>query len=1098
MVTGTETITILFTDLEESTKLLQELGDEKARLLWRTYFRLVRSAATAKGGSEVKSLGDGLMIVFPSARDAIRCAIAIQREIHRHNIRRGERYRLRIRIGLHVGEPIQDEEDYFGIPVIIAKRICDCARGGQVVASEIVRGIVGSADDINFTDLGLSTLKGIPEQWRLYEVPWQREETAAALALATLSERTPFVGREREVEELAQFLSQAAHGQGNLVLIGGEPGVGKTRLAEELLGEGRQSGFLTLSGHCYEMEGTPPYLPFLEILESAIRVVEPEALLEALGDAAPEMAKLMPNLRRLFPDIPPPAELPPEQARRYLFNGICDFMARAGKVQPLFFLIEDLQWADESSLMLVQHCAQHISEVPALIIGTYRDVELDVARSLDKIMQDLLRRRLAYRLDLKRLTEEGVADMLRARSGQQPPSRLVKIIYHETDGNPFFIEEIFRDLAESGKLFHADGSWRNDLYGEMLDVPQGIKLAIGRRLERVSEQCRHALTAAAVIGRDFSFELLEQLTDLEEDILFEAVEVAERAQLIRSTGRNWEAHYAFMHELIRQTLVSGLSLPRRQRLHLRVAEAMERVYAARLDEYATDLAYHLYQAGAAADSVKTAHYLTLAGDRAFATAAFEDALRLHEQALSLQTPDNARPRAELLYKHGLDLRSLNRLEEALADWRESLAAYESLGDFEAVGHVCAELSTYLFSRARFEDAFETALHGLVTLEDRVNPDRCLLLATQGFLLSNIPEAGYKVAEDLFLQALNMAKEIENKRIMGPILGRKAFLHNAYWQGRLAAEVGLECAKFSQFEPYSISYSLAYGGQCGMLWQGRLDEAARIGAEAKQLGMRAGNEHAHWFAGHYDSFREVAATGDLIRFEERRKALLDMELGLGSGWSILSYVSLGRAQFWRGLWREARESLRKGAEADVQGHTAGVSDAILFLLAAYSRDKETSAAILERRRQALPQAGRPNMVASWQLLEAIIEGLAALEEWDEAGALYPLALEAIATGNLVHAGFHGLVQTTAAIAAFACGLWEEAEKHCRTALKQAHQIPYRIEQPEVRRWYARMLIERNASGDKEKARTLLAEAIGLYRQIGMQRHLEMAEELKRKL
>ena len=235
--------------------------------------------------------------------------------------------------------------------------------------------------------------------------------------------------------------------------------------------------------------------------------------------------------------------------------------------------------------------------MPVLILGTYRDVELDVARPLARALQELTRQRLAHDLALKRLPEAEVAAMLRALSGQEPPAPLVQAVYRETEGNPFFVEEVFQHLAEEGKLFDAQGRWRPDLSIGELEVPRGVRLVIGRRLERVCEDCRRRPDDAAVIGRGFSFELLEALGDVGADALLDAVDEAERAHLITSTADGPEARFTFAHELIRQTLVSGLSLPRRQRLHLRVAEAMERVYARTLEEHAADLAHHLYQAG---------------------------------------------------------------------------------------------------------------------------------------------------------------------------------------------------------------------------------------------------------------------------------------------------------------------------------------------------------------------------------------------------------------------------------------------------------------------------------------------------------------------
>jgi predicted ATPase len=170
------------------------------------------------------------------------------------------------------------------------------------------------------------------------------------------------------------------------------------------------------------MEVAPPYIPLVEMLEAAARMFPPEALRDALGDSAPEVAKLMPELHRLFPDIPPPPELPPEQERRYLFNGMRDFLVRAGRAQPLLLVLDDLHWADDSTMLLVQHIAQQLHEMPVLIVGTYRDVELDVARPLARALEELLRQRLAHRISLRRLPEDGVSAMLRALSGQDHPA----------------------------------------------------------------------------------------------------------------------------------------------------------------------------------------------------------------------------------------------------------------------------------------------------------------------------------------------------------------------------------------------------------------------------------------------------------------------------------------------------------------------------------------------------------------------------------------------------------------------------------------------------------------------------------------------------
>ena len=487
---------------------------------------------------------------------------------------------------------------------------------------------------------------------------FSRPETSLVQSLA---DRTTFVGREAERSALRRMLERALGGEGGVVMIGGVLGVGKTRIAAEFAAEASARGFVTLVGSCYDRENSLPFSPFVEILESAMaQSTSLDAFRTALGDDAAEMARLMPQLRRLFPDIPPPLELSPEQSRRILFNAVVELLGRTAASGPILMLFEDLHWSDEGTLSLLNHIARSVSKLPVLILGTFRDNEIDTAGPLAQTLDELLRIHMLERISLRGLSQSAVSEMVSALSGKEPPQDIVNLIYSGTNGNPFFVEELFRHLVERGKLMDASGEFRRDLNIAEVDVPQSLRLVIGRRLARLSEDARKILGPAAVIGRSFTFELLEASTNIDADSLLDSVEEVEKSGLIYSTLGYPEASFQFSHELIRNAVLSDLSAPRRQRLHLNVVAGIERVHSNALEDQAGNLAHHLWQAGRIADPDKTVRFLALAAQQALKQSAYEGALRYFQNALEMlkvlpYSQDRARRELDIQIEYGLAL-----------------------------------------------------------------------------------------------------------------------------------------------------------------------------------------------------------------------------------------------------------------------------------------------------------------------------------------------------------------------------------------------------------------------------------------------------------
>jgi hypothetical protein len=417
----------------------------------------------------------------------------------------------------------------------------------------------------------------------------------------SFAEQTAFVGRESERSTIRAAIDRALSGNGSVVMLAGGPGVGKTRLAMEMAEYASRAGFRYLVGHAYERDEPVPFLPFAEILESGLaQAASREDFRLGMGANAPELAQIAPSLRRVFPDIPQPLELPMAQKRRYLFQSVSEGLANVSRTRPYVLILEDLQWADESTLALLIHLVNRVAHLPVVIIGTYRDGYSDNNPALARTLEELIRMGIRP-LKLGGMSRDSVAQMLHELSRLQVPETLVSLIFEESQGYPFFVEEVYRHLIEEGKVFDEAGQFRTDIEIDEIDVPENVRLIIGRRLERLDENEKRALTAAAVIGRSFSFKLLAAICEVDVDELFTIVEKAQQMGIIVASSEAPEKPFAFSHELVRQTLLAGISTPRRQHLHAGVADALARLYPDTVDECVGDIADHLSKAGSFVD-----------------------------------------------------------------------------------------------------------------------------------------------------------------------------------------------------------------------------------------------------------------------------------------------------------------------------------------------------------------------------------------------------------------------------------------------------------------------------------------------------------------
>jgi DNA-binding SARP family transcriptional activator/tetratricopeptide (TPR) repeat protein len=501
-----------------------------------------------------------------------------------------------------------------------------------------------------------------------------------------------FVGRERELARLRGLWREAVAGAGRLVLVAGEPGIGKTRLTSELAREAYGDGTV-LYASCYE-EALVSYQPFVEALRQYARTTGVDWGSVTLGPGAGELARLVPELSAALPAEPDAPASDPE-TRCYLFyDAVATFLAEASARAPLLLVLDDLHWADRATLRLLAHVVRTSREVRLLIVGTYRDAEVGDEHPLSALLGDLRRGHQLERLALRGLDGSAVGALISSRGGHEPPSELVDVVHGHTGGNPFFVEEVMRHLIETGVVFERDGRWISALAPDEIGVPDGVHDVLRSRLTRLSELSRAALAAAAVLGREFSFHVLRALTEQDEEALISALEEALAAQLLVEVEDRRGIDHAFTHALVRETLYATLTGPRRRRMHARAAAALEGATPA---ASVATLAVHHRLAGAAGDTAKAIDFSLQAGTQATEVFAWHEAANHWEGALDAMARDDGREeeRARLLVALAELMVVIGDVGRHIALLDQALVMYESLGDVRRAAQTHSRLGMAL-------------------------------------------------------------------------------------------------------------------------------------------------------------------------------------------------------------------------------------------------------------------------------------------------------------------------------------------------------------------------------------------------------------------
>jgi tetratricopeptide (TPR) repeat protein len=605
-----------------------------------------------------------------------------------------------------------------------------------------------------------------------------------------------------------------------------------------------------------------------------------------------------------------------------------------------------------------------------------------------------------------------------------------------------------------------------------------------------------------VIGRSFSFQLLGDVTDTHIDKVFAVIEKAEQMGIIVPSSQGPGTPFTFVHELVRQTLLAGMVTLARQRLHGVVAEAIERLWTGGLTGSAGEIANHLLKAGSFAERPKVVLWLTQAGKRALEAAAYDEARSSLRSALSHLDAADPRARADLLSSLAVAERGLSQWNAVLTLLGEALEIYIDLGDRELIGKAFNEMADSFFWAGRFQEATDTALRGLDYVQD-VSPDRARLLAILGSVLT--VTVGYESAHEALGKALSIASQLSDSALEARLLGMRSMVNFYHFRLRETAEDGLRSEKLGgpQASPWQHTVCLDVLHNA-LLYLGRAGEAARIADSLEPLARKTGLSNLEGRCVCIRAWSEFGKAPDLDKLLTVLRQVASSERKIQYSFSdseVAFEVQLSLGDFFEGNWADAllhaQAACRPTSGTLTREFARGFGEGLLFLQMAYAGDYDGALKILDEKRAWLPVSGQHNPGGAWWLLALAIEGLLMLGQQSQAGELYSLARELILTGAVTLSPIFRFTQTTAGIAAAASHQWDIAEEHFSIALRQAESFPYILEQAEIRRFHAMMLLDRAALGDRERARTLVREALRIYTQIGMRQHIALSKKVLEK-
>ena len=917
----------------------------------------------------------------------------------------------------------------------------------------------------------------------------------------------PFVGRSSELESVKAYLADAQSGRPRLLLIGGEAGMGKTRLLRELRST-IDPATIVLYGHCYE-DVSIPYLPFVEAVRSCL-----EQRPNSLGALAPAEAATISRL--LGKGTESPAEglssEPAEQDQMRLFLAVSRLLLESAESAPLVLILDDLHWADEPSAGLLTHLVFALEEraarqpEPFLVIATHRLAEGDVrvARAIDR----LKREEICDTLELGGLDEMESAELVGALGFARPSHQLVTTLLRATSGNPLFIQEAMQHLANTGTIAERGGYLVATAAASDLKLPRQVTDAIALRVQALSEARRRTLTLAAFLGERFEFSTLMAVGECSEEELLDALEECVEQRFLIGEGSG----FRFTHDLVRHVLYGATSPPRRQRLHHQIAEALESLYADSMGEHIAEIAHHLVHSGPVAEAEKVVEFARRAGDHARAISAWCDAARYYEAALSAARSSDrfsGHDLAELHFLAGVAYHRDQDAGPALEHFERAIPSFRETGDFSSLARALTEQVRIRITLAAVGVGVLADVQPLEEvlglLGDSDAEVRARVLETMSTAYFHARQTDK--SEQLSLQALQLAKETENDELCAQV---SSTLSLAAWQD-------LRLQQALEYQDQSIEFARKSGAPNAICWPlvrksgvlislGRLDDAERSVGEACEITGTVDNWSEHSLALAY-GVSVAYHRGDFAAMRSRAAQSMTAARRSHYPWGPLIFLAtLANVRSASANFEEAEDAMRLVAEPGELFDDPGPG--ITFMSVVYrsliramaGRADEAAALIKPMMPSAMRFAARDlNSLPSYC---ALAETSSLIEDPELSRPFYEPILYARLRGALLCPSWGFLIPRILGVVAAANKWWGKAEVHYEEAIQVAGDIGTRPELARSQLDYARMLTRRNARGDRAQAAELLTQAGPIFAELGaallVRRVAELAESLEARI